>query len=555
MAASLEQIAKKFEPRIRNALLAAFNEIRNEVTLGQIENAIRIAGVNGAYQVLAELQIEGIIEKHLVDELNQAINESGRFTIELIPAGAQTAVPYRYNLLAPGTVDHINRYEFNLIQRISTNTREAIRNAVDASFIAGANPLSTARDFRNTIGLTPKQEQAVRNYRSYLENLDPVALERLLRDKRFDSTIERAIDQEQPLTKKQIDRFVKRYRERYIKYRSEVIARTEALRATSVGEYTGLSQGVATGAIDRERVKRFWVHSQTGVRDAHLAIPKLNPDGVFIDQPFQTPLGPLLYPRDPNGSAANTIQCLHPDSVIDYASPNKLIRRRYQGQMITIKTKTGNQITVTPNHPILWEHGWIRADALKKGDRVVCTGFSDWDSSVHNIKDSITPVEQVYNFFSPYAITMRNGSAVVDFHGEFTYEDIDIVLLDGRLRDTIDSFFSDPFKKFNFSFADEPFVFTSGYRRFFDLFLRINSLRIGPSDIFQNSVKDSLRDIERFFQFCRGSAIEIECSDVIDIHKFNYSGYVYNLEDDKSYYICNGFVNKNCRCRIRYELA
>lgn len=308
--ASFEQIALKFEPRIRNALLAAFQEIKDAVILSQLESIIRTTGISGAYQYLADLQIEGIIDKNLTTELNSAIAESGRFTVEIIPGKALTNIPYRYSVLNPRTIDHINNYELNLVQRISNNTREAIRDSIEASFIAGVNPRSTARDFRATIGLTPNQYRYVKNYRQQLEELDPRALDRELRDRRFDSTIARAIEREEPLTQAQINRYVNRYRERYIKYRSEVIARTEALRATSVGEYTSLIQNVANGAIERDAVKRFWIHADDKrVRNDHRVIPSRNPEGVFIDQPFQTPLGPLLYPRDPNGSAANTIQC------------------------------------------------------------------------------------------------------------------------------------------------------------------------------------------------------------------------------------------------------
>ena len=43
-------------------------------------------------------------------------------------------------------------------------------------------------------------------------------------------------------------------------------------------------------------------------------------------------------------------------------------------------------------------------------------------------------------------------------------------------------------------------------------------------------------------------SFEIESLDVLDVHSFDYSGYVYNLEDKKGYYTCNGVVNHNCRC-------
>ena len=310
MVASLEQIADSFEPKIRDALLVAFAELKDSIKIGELSSEIQAFGISGAYRYLANMQIEGVIEKHLVDNLNNAIAESGRFTIGAIPNGAKTDLPFRYNILYPATADTITRYEFNLIQGLGANTREAIRNSLQADSIAGVNPVTTARRFRDTLGLTPAQEKAVRNYRNSLENLDKDALNRSLRDKRFDRSVLTAIDSDTPLTKTQINSYTTRYRERAIKYRSEVIARTEALRATSIGEYTSLKQAVDEGFIDRDKVKRFWVFTRDKrTRGSHRQIPGLNPDGVFIDQPFTTPLGPLLFPRDPAGSSSNTIQC------------------------------------------------------------------------------------------------------------------------------------------------------------------------------------------------------------------------------------------------------
>ncbi len=310
MAASLEQIADSFEPKIRNALLAAFAELKDSISIGKLTTAIESFGIAGGYQFLSDMQIEGVISKHLVDNLNNAIVESGRFTIGIIPNAAKTDAPFRYNILLPITANEITRYELNLIQGIGANTREAIRNALQADSIAGTNPITTARRFRATLGLTSKQELAVRNYRNNLENLNRDSLNRNLRDKRFDRSVLTAIETDTPLTKTQINRFTERYRQRSIKYRSEVIARTESLRAVSLGEYTSLQQAVNEGFIDRDKVKRFWVFTKDGkTRNAHRLIPQLNPDGVFIDQPFTTPLGPLRFPRDPSGSASNTIQC------------------------------------------------------------------------------------------------------------------------------------------------------------------------------------------------------------------------------------------------------
>ena len=291
-------------------MLTAIKQIKSEVKIKDLEEMLRTQGINGAYNYIEQLNIEGVISSNIVKELDDAITESGRVSISIIPKGALTGVPFTFTTLIPSTTDYIRKYEFGLINQISSNTKEAIRNSLEADMIAGVNPRRTAVNFRDTIGLTPSQEKAVRNYRDNLENLNSRALSRGLRDKRFDPTVRRAITDKTPLSKTQIDKMTKRYRDRYLIYRSQTIARTESLRAVSMGSWLGLKEAVDSGSIERDKLKRFW-RATPGKRTRawHINIDSMNPEGVFIDEPFITERGPLMFPRDPNGTASNTINC------------------------------------------------------------------------------------------------------------------------------------------------------------------------------------------------------------------------------------------------------
>jgi SPP1 gp7 family putative phage head morphogenesis protein len=46
----------------------------------------------------------------------------------------------------------------------------------------------------------------------------------------------------------------------------------------------------------------------------------------------------------------------------------------YSGQIIEIRTFGGNRLAVTPNHPVLTEHGWIAAGQIEEGDNLICAG-------------------------------------------------------------------------------------------------------------------------------------------------------------------------------------
>jgi len=247
------------------------------------------------------------IASGIVPELNAAIAESGRLSIGLLPAGA-LAAPFAFDILDPSVAPALSAHNAALVAEIGASTREAVVQNIYANIVAGNNPRKMARDFRDTLGLTSRQERAIRNYRRHLEEGSREALRASLRDRRFDSTVRRLIDGKK-VDPVKVDAMVNAYRKRYIKYRSEVIARTEALRAMSMGEFESMKQADDKGKIDPE-VRRFWQYRKDErTRAEHRQIPSMNPGGVRIQEAFQTPLGPLLYPRDPRGSAANVIQC------------------------------------------------------------------------------------------------------------------------------------------------------------------------------------------------------------------------------------------------------
>lgn len=313
----IEEIANQFKPALRNAILAAFDELRNQNSITQVAAIYEIGGVDAVLGTLNNMT--GVLSQHILDDLDAAIAEGGRTAIQFIPQAGIIIPTYKFDIFHQPTVDFLRRYRLNLINSISNESRNAIQNTLIDQAIKGSNPITVATEFRGTIGLTQNQARSVNTYRTALENLDRNTLTRKLRDRRFDSTILRAIDNDTPLSQEQIDRYVNRYRERFIKYRSEVIARTESLRAVSIGQDESIKQMLNQGILDDD-LRQFWIFTRDSrTRDAHKLVPlmnngrvsdKLGTDGTGIPltDMFKTPLGPLRYPRDPNGTAANTVQ-------------------------------------------------------------------------------------------------------------------------------------------------------------------------------------------------------------------------------------------------------
>ena len=192
--------------------------------------------------------------------------------------------------------------EFTDGQRLST--RQALANSLEV----GDGTQGQARAFRDSIGLTARQEAAVRNYRRLLKEGRAEALTRALRDRRYDRSVQRAVDGEKPLTDEQVETMVARYRARYLSYRSEMIARTETMPTMQQAREEAYRQNLAQAGIPEAAVDQTWNTTLDGrERPTHHS---LNGQTVPLGQAFQSPSGAALrYPGDPRAPAAETIQC------------------------------------------------------------------------------------------------------------------------------------------------------------------------------------------------------------------------------------------------------
>lgn len=211
-------------------------------------------------------------------------------------------------------VDTLTLQLLSRIREISDQQRAAILSALQSGTAAGQNPIAMARAFRGSIGLTDYQMQFVNSYRAALQSIGTQdqnpgsVLDRELRDKRYDSTINRAISASRPLTSDQIDAMVQRYTDSFVAYRADVIARTEALRAVHEAEHAVWKAAIDSGDIDPDSILQTWVTAHDDrVRDSHAEM-----DGQTQpwDTAFISGLGnKLMYPGDGSAPAEDVINC------------------------------------------------------------------------------------------------------------------------------------------------------------------------------------------------------------------------------------------------------
>lgn len=307
------------------------------------------------------------------------------------------------------------------------------------------------------------------------------------------------------------------------------------------------------------------------------------------------------------------VNCLHPDSVISSGFKATAVSKRFfEGDMVFIRTASGNNITCTPNHPILRDGEFVSADSLVIGDNLISDGrvqgvrAGDGDDN-----DAPPTVEQVFNAFTlkPDSVVSPVPTSTPDFHGDGVNGEVAVIFSDGKLLSGFKAPILKKFFKLNLimrnrrassilchlfsGFCSFNFFFKrsfSAFNRFMSVFylrfalffshlipFKFFGLRLCSScnaisfknssnnasrysKMFSDSIfthgfvhSDNIAFREEDFSFSHDGSLDVLNEDVfedkiVSIKNQPYSGFVYNLETEKHYYFAGGIATHNCRC-------
>lgn len=319
---TLDELAARFEPRLRRAFLNGVAEVRDTAQITQIAEALERGDVQAAIDVLA---LDQAAYREFEDTLAQAYSDGGAAALDelgVVRDQEGQRFTIRFNARDMEAARIIREHSSQLVTRIVDDQREAIRQAMQERLSEGVNPRTTALDIvgridrasgRRTggiIGLSAQQERYVSNARRELAEGDYGGyFTRDRRDRRFDSVVRRAEREGRTLTRQEIDKLTGRYSDRLLQLRGETIARTETLTSLRAAQYEAAKQLVASGRVRREDVRLVWKANFDGrTRDSHAA---LHGESTGIDEPFVSPLtgARIRYPGDPLAPAEELINC------------------------------------------------------------------------------------------------------------------------------------------------------------------------------------------------------------------------------------------------------
>lgn len=115
-------------------------------------------------------------------------------------------------------------------------------------------------------------------------------------------------------------------------------------------------------------------------------------------------------------------------------------RRRYQGELVIIRTASGQELPATGNHPVLTDRGWVPANLLHEGDHVIrsLSGEGAVPLVVPHEQQMPSRIEDLWR--PDRMVTLRQvPTTAEDFHGDGGHGEVDVVLADRLLWDGLQS--------------------------------------------------------------------------------------------------------------------
>ncbi|PSJ60747.1 phage minor head protein [Pseudaminobacter soli (ex Li et al. 2025)] len=318
-----EQLVANFEPLIRKAFEDAIEDIKSRAEIGRIVERLERRDIDGTMKAL---HLDPAAFRPLDTAISNTFNGGGVATTGRLPplrepGGGQVII--RFDTRNVRAEDWLRDHSGQLITNIVDDQRIAIRTAMVSGLERGLNPRSTALDIvgrinrvsgvreGGIIGLTAQQERFAASYLEDLLSGDPArmrsTLDRARRDKRFDRSVMKAINEGRSVDAELAGRMVGRYRDRLLQLRGETIARTETMAALNESQMEAMRQAV-DGGVDPTTIVKVW-HSahDNRVRDSHR---EMHGQEVGLNGKFISPSGAMLaYPGDPSAPANEIINC------------------------------------------------------------------------------------------------------------------------------------------------------------------------------------------------------------------------------------------------------
>lgn len=268
--AVFNDIADIASTKIARNIYSGIKKLREKIPVRNIKDALERNDINLVIDLIPFEEFEKSFERMKL-ELEKNLIESGERGIKYLPKKIEKALvekpEIQFDAKNPRIRKVIDKHVGELITEVTKESKLAVKKIIKFGMNYGISRETLAKQIQNHIGLNSRLETAVSTYAASL----------LARDLGIDEVVERA----------------DKYAEGLLKYRANMIARTESIWAVNHGQLETYRQAIEQGFVEKEKMFKEWVI------DPETACEFCRPlegERVSVDESFKTDLGTVSAP-------------------------------------------------------------------------------------------------------------------------------------------------------------------------------------------------------------------------------------------------------------------
>jgi len=234
---ALHNIARRIRPLVRGSLVRGIRDFQKNIDLNDLADAISRNNAQDAFDVVPWEDFRGAI-KGVDMAILEGVSDSAAKSKFLFRQSIKKLIPTLrpdvvFNADNPAIRSWIDSHIGELVQNVQSDTQKGIQRIIADSMNAGLPPRTTAKSIKEIIGLNDRQVQAVINRRAALVG--------------------------QGVKGARLEDIMSQFTLKQLKYRSETIARTEAMTANNRGLLEVANQNADKGLYDRKLAQKEWI--------------------------------------------------------------------------------------------------------------------------------------------------------------------------------------------------------------------------------------------------------------------------------------------------------
>jgi hypothetical protein len=319
----IETLAASHESDLATVLIAATDGYLDTIDMATLASALDDIDANHIRNQIAI--ILGLDDTGFPGDLDAPFADGFAALVTLAGAIAAFAASQARHALNPNgaAVRDGNTAAAAFLPAFRTSTADAIRTAIESAIYGVGSPSARAAQFRRAIGLSVKQATGLEIMREALQTYLDAPRVRIpprteARGNRVRATYVRNVNtraiiaatrghlsagQTRMLTKAlsnpnltaaDADAMLDRHAAALRHHRIQATLAEGIHTLAEQAKLTGWSIAQRFGALPADQRRHWRTAGDERVRHAHSQVPGMNPDGVPLDQPFETPFGPRM---------------------------------------------------------------------------------------------------------------------------------------------------------------------------------------------------------------------------------------------------------------------